>query len=260
MFKISSFNVNSINVRLEIVTHYIIENKIDVLFLQEIKCTNENFPYKEFEKLGYHVEVNGQKSYNGVAIISKFPIKLVSKTIPFLNDESDIQARFLEVKILDYRMICVYVPNGNPIDSEKYLYKLNWLNKLYEYCEKINLTNEKIIIGGDFNIIQESFDCYDTNAWTNDALFSDEVKRLLRQIKNLGFLDSFRVLKPNLQRYSFWDYQSGAWQKDNGIRIDLFLISASVVDLLIEVGIDQKQRSLERPSDHTPVWIELLNN
>ena len=109
MFKISSFNVNSINVRLEIVTHYLIENKIDVLFLQEIKCTNENFPYKEFEKLGYHVEVNGQKSYNGVAIISKFPIKLVSKTIPFLNDESDNQARFLEVKILDYRMICVYV-------------------------------------------------------------------------------------------------------------------------------------------------------
>ena len=112
--------------------------------------------------------------------------------------------------------------NGNPIDSEKYLYKLNWLNKLYEYCKKINLIHEKIIIGGDFNIIQENFDCYDTNAWTNDALFSDEVKRLLRQIKNLGFLDSYRVLKPNLQRYSFWDYQSGAWQKITELELTFF--------------------------------------
>ncbi len=260
MLKISSFNVNSINVRLDIVINYLIESKIDILFLQEIKCTKENFPYKEFEKLGFNVEVNGQKSYNGVAIISKFPINLISKTLPYLNDETDAQSRFLEVKILDFRMVCVYVPNGNPTDGEKYLYKLNWLKKLYEYCKKINLTNEKFIIGGDFNIIQQNLDCYDPNAWVNDALFTHEVRKLFTQIKNLGFLDSYRVLNPYLQRYSFWDYQSGAWQKDNGIRIDLFLVSASVVDLLTESGIDQKQRSLERPSDHTPVWIELLNN
>ncbi len=259
MIKISSFNVNSINVRLEIVKNYILENKIDVLFLQEIKCTNENFPFSEFQKLGYFVEVNGQKTYNGVAIISKIPIKLISKELPNTKNYIDNQSRFLDVKILDYRMICIYVPNGNPINSEKYSYKLNWLKSFYDYCSKLIMSNEKIIIGGDFNIIQKDLDCYDPNLWIDDALFTEKVKKLLSQINHLGFLDSYRIQNPDEQVFSFWDYQSGSWQKDHGIRIDLFLLSAQVVDTLYRSGVHKKPRSLDRPSDHTPVWIELKN-
>ncbi len=256
--KIASFNVNSIKVRLEHVKKFLIEENIDVLLLQELKCIKENFPFNEIENLGFKVIVNGQKSYNGVAIISKFPIKLISNFLPNIsNGKDDGQARFLDVKILDFRIICVYLPNGNPIETEKYEYKLNWLKRLTSYCKKLYQTNEKIIIGGDFNIIQKDIDCYDPKVWINDALFTDKVKNYLKEILNFGFVDAYRIIKPSSQEYSFWDYQNGAWQKDHGIRIDLFLLSPEVADLLDDTGIFKKIRGHSKPSDHVPIWLKL---
>ena len=257
---ISSFNVNSIKARLDIVKNYLIDKKIDILLLQEIKCMNDSFPFKEFENLGYHVIANGQKSYNGVAIISKSPIVVNSTNFFTYNCEKENQARFLDVKILDYRIICIYAPNGNPLKSDKYRYKINWFDQFKNYCQKLYYSNEKVIIGGDFNIIHKDIDCYNPKEWENDALYTSEIKKVLNQILNIGFIDSFRILNPYLKSFSFWDYQNGAWQKDNGIRIDLFLLSPETFDLLEDSGIEKSLRSLQRPSDHTPVWIKLKIN
>ena len=257
MTLISSFNVNSINARKEIVINYLLENQIDILLIQETKCQNENFPLNEFNNIGYNVSFNGQKSYNGVAVISKFPIKVNSSNLFLNNDNNDEQARFLDVKILDYNLICLYVPNGNPINSDKYSYKIDWLNELYIYCKKLYNSNEKIILAGDFNIIQKDIDCYDPIAWQGDALFTNEVKSILKKIINIGFVDSYRAKNPNVREYSFWDYQNGAWQKDNGIRIDLILLSAESMDVLEQTGIHKTLRNKNRPSDHVPIWISL---
>ena len=259
MLFISSFNVNSIKVRLEIVKNYLIDNNIDILLLQETKCQNDNFPIEEFKQLGYEVVVNGQKSYNGVAIISKYPIDVIEKKFFKYDSEYEDQARFLDVKILDYRLICIYAPNGNPIGTLKYEYKLKWFNEFYSYCKKLYNTNEKVIIGGDFNIIQKEIDCYDTKAWENDALFTEEIKKTLKRILNIGYVDSYRIKNNDIKSYSFWDYQNGAWQKDHGIRIDLLLLSPETLDLLFDCGIDKNLRALQRPSDHTPIWIKLKN-
>lgn len=249
---IGSFNVNSINARLKNIVDYIEEYKLDIILLQELKTINENFPYEPFKKLGYNIVTNCQKSYNGVAILSKFKIES-----PNFNFYEDVQARFLEARILDYKVICIYVPNGNPLNTDKYYYKIHWLNEFYKYCEKLKKTNEKIIIGGDFNVIQSKNDCYDIENWLEDALYKIEVRKILRKILNLGFFDSFRLIHKNQKYYSYWDYQAGAWQKDNGIRIDLILLSSETADLLKNAGIHKDIRGKERPSDHAPVWIEI---
>ncbi len=249
---ISSFNVNSINARINNLIDYLNNHPIDVILLQEIKSVEENFPYKTFEDLGYNIYANCQKSYNGVAVLSKFEM-----TNPKFSFFEDTQARFLEVDILDYKIICVYVPNGNPVNTEKYTYKLNWLENFYSYCKSLIKTNKKIIIGGDFNIIQSNLDCYNMDDWTDDALFTIEVKKKLRQILHLGFHDSFRAKYSSKKAFSYWDYQSGAWQKDNGIRIDLILLTSNVIDELKNSGIHKEIRGQNKPSDHTPIWIEL---
>ena len=249
---ISSFNVNSINARTKNLLDYLDKYPMDIVLLQETKSVDENFPYHVFEDLGYYVHANCQKSYNGVAILSKF--KIESPKLSFFKDD---QARFLEVDILNYKVICVYVPNGNPINTEKYTYKLNWLENFYIYCNSLIKKNNKIIIGGDFNVIQTYQDCYNTEDWLDDALYNIEVRKKLRQILNLGFFDSFRLVNGKSKAYSFWDYQAGAWQKDNGIRIDLILLSSEVADKLKTAGIHKDVRGQNKPSDHTPVWINL---
>lgn len=249
---LASFNVNSINARLKNILDYIEKYKLDIILLQELKSIYENFPHEQFKKLGYNVVTNCQKSYNGVAILSKFKIEM-----PTFNFYEDIQARFIEAKILDYKVICVYVPNGNPINTDKYHYKVQWLNKFYEYCKILKETNQKIIIGGDFNIIQSKNDCYDITSWLGDALYEIKIRKILKKILNLGFFDSFRLINKNQKNYSYWDYQAGAWQKDNGVRIDLILLSSETADLLKNAGIHKEVRGKERPSDHAPVWIEM---
>lgn len=257
--KIASFNINSIKMRLNNVINWLNISKTDILLMQETKSMDENFPYQNFVDQGYNILFHGQKAYNGVAIASKFKIDEVSRKLPLYNYEvlEDEQARFLHVKILDINIICIYLPNGNPAPGPKYDYKINWMKRLIKYTQEIYNTNEPFILAGDFNVIQNSEDCYDISKWLDDALYLENTRRLMKEIINIGLLDSFRIKHPYSKEYSFWDYQAGAWQKDNGIRIDFLLISPEIVDLLKDVGIDKSIRGNEKPSDHTPVYIEI---
>ena len=259
--KIASFNVNSIKMRLPNVINWIDQSEIDIILMQETKTINENFPFKDFNEIGFNVIASGQKSYNGVAIASKFKINEINRILPFYNQDiiEDDQARFLHVKIESINIICLYLPNGNPAPGPKYDYKINWMKRLIKYTEEIYNKNEPLILGGDFNVIQEDNDCYDLSKWQDDALYLKETRRCMKELINIGLVDAYRLKYPNLKEYSFWDYQAGAWQKDNGIRIDFFLISPEIVDTLIDVGIDKRPRGQEKPSDHTPIWIEIEN-
>ena len=259
--KIASFNVNSIKMRLQNVINWIEQSEIDIILMQETKTIDENFPFKDFNEIGFDVIACGQKSYNGVAIASKFKINEINRILPFNNQViiEDNQARFLHVKIESINIICLYLANGNPAPGPKYDYKINWMKRLIKYTEEIYDKNEPLILGGDFNVIQEDNDCYDVSNWQDDALYLKETRRCMKELIKIGLIDSFRLKYPNLKEYSFWDYQAGAWQKDNGIRIDFFLISPEIVDTLIDVGIDKRPRGLEKPSDHTPIWIEIEN-
>ena len=257
--KISTFNINSIKMRSTIVTNWLDESKTDILLMQETKSIDENFPYKEFEDKGFNVIFSGQKAYNGVAIASKFKIEEISRILPIYNDDEleDDQARFLHVKILNINIICLYLPNGNPAPGPKFDYKINWMKRLIKYSSDIYNNNEPLILGGDFNVIQNNNDCYDISKWLDDALYLEDIRKLMKEIINIGLLDSYRIKYPDSREYSFWDYQAGAWQKDNGIRIDFLLISPEIVDLLEDVGIDKNPRGLSKPSDHTPVWLTI---
>ena len=259
--KIASFNVNSIKMRLQNVLEWLESSKTDIILMQETKTIDENFPYLDFKKKGFEVTFCGQKSYNGVAIASKFQIEEISSKLPYYDEITveDNQARFLHVKIKNMNVICIYLPNGNPAPGDKYEYKISWMRRLIKYTREIYEKNEPIILGGDFNVIQSEIDCYDLSKWTNDALYLEPTRKKMKELINIGFIDSFRLLHPNLKEYSFWDYQAGAWQKDNGIRIDFFLISPEIVDRLLNAGIDKKPRGKEKPSDHTPIWIEVEN-
>ena len=257
--KISTFNINSIKMRSTIVTNWLDESKTDILLMQETKSIDENFPHKEFEDKGFNVIFSGQKAYNGVAIASKFKIEEISRNLPIYNDDElkDNQARFLHVKILNINIICLYLPNGNPAPGLKFDYKINWMKRLIKYSREIYNNNEPLILGGDFNVIQNNNDCYDISKWLNDALYLEDTRKLMKEIINIGLLDSYRIKYPVSREYSFWDYQAGSWQKDNGIRIDFLLISPEIVDLLEDVGIDKSPRGLSKPSDHTPVWLTI---
>jgi exodeoxyribonuclease-3 len=257
--KISTFNINSIKMRSTIVTNWLDESKTDILLMQETKSIDENFPHKEFEDKGFNVIFSGQKAYNGVAIASKFKIEEISRNLPIYNDDElkDDQARFLHVKILNINIICLYLPNGNPAPGPKFDYKINWMKRLIKYSSDIYNNNEPLILGGDFNVIQNNNDCYDISKWLDDALYLEDTRKLMKEIINIGLLDSYRIKYPDSREYSFWDYQAGAWQKDNGIRIDFLLISPEIVDLLEDVGIDKNPRGLSKPSDHTPVWLTI---
>ena len=257
--KISTFNINSIKMRSTIVTNWLDESQTDILLMQETKSLDENFPFKEFEDKGFNVIFSGQKAYNGVAIASKFKIEEISRNLPVYNDDElkDDQARFLHVKILNINIICLYLPNGNPAPGLKFDYKINWMKRLIKYSREIYNNNEPLILGGDFNVIQNNNDCYDISKWLNDALYLEDTRKLMKEIINIGLLDSYRIKFPDSREYSFWDYQAGSWQKDNGIRIDFLLISPEIVDLLEDVGIDKNPRGLSKPSDHTPVWLTI---
>ena len=250
--KIASFNVNSIKMRLTNVLDWLDESNTDILLMQETKSVDETFPKDEFKLKNYNILFSGQKSYNGVAIASKFKINEITRTLPFYDqdDIEDEQARFLHVKILNINIICLYLPNGNPAPGPKYDYKINWMERLIKYAKNIYDSNEPLVIGGDFNVIQNSIDCYDVSQWLDDALYLKKTRNLMKELINIGLLDSFRIKYPYKQEYSFWDYQSG-------IRIDFLLISPEIVDLLLNVGIDKNIRGKTRPSDHTPVWIEI---
>ena len=223
--KIASWNVNSIKTRLDHVKKWLETHKPDLLLLQELKGLD--FPTSEFEAVGYQSEAVTQKAYNGVAILSKEKQTIIRD---HLIKEEEPQARYLEIDYKDVRVINIYMPNGNPVDGPKYPYKINWMENLYERLHQLREEQIPFLISGDFNIIPNDLDCYSPKAWKDDALFRHETREYWHKFKNLGLYDAFRILDQSPERYTFWDYQAGAWPKNNGIRIDHFLLSPSLVD------------------------------
>ena len=256
--KIVSWNVNSVRARINNILNYINNDKPDVLMLQEIKTQDINFPYEEFKKLGYTSYVFGQKSYNGVAIISKNNLKDINKD--FIIDDlkqSRIITGEIQLKKKKIELINIYVPNGNPVDTDKYNYKKKWLTKFIASIKKKLLKNSNLLIAGDFNIIPEEIDVYDFKRYENDALGKLEIRKKFRELLNLGFKDVYRFKNRQKQEYTFWDYFAGSWQKDYGMRIDHFLLSNNLIDNIISININKKPRSKIKPSDHTPIELEI---
>jgi exodeoxyribonuclease III len=257
--KIATWNVNSIKVRLDAALAWLKEAKPDVVALQEIKCLDENFPAEPFEALGYNCAVHGQKTYNGVALLSRYPLEDATPRLP--RGDADDHSRYLEAVVTGkkgaLRIASIYAPNGNPIDTEKFPYKLSWLERLHVHARDLLANEEPVALIGDYNIIPEDKDCYDPKAWVNDALFQPQSRAALRKIENLGYTDAFRARNQAAGQYSFWDYQAGAWRKNQSIRIDHILLSPQGLDRLGACGIDKHVREGDKPSDHVPVWAEL---
>ncbi len=256
--KIISWNVNSVRARIENILNYINDAEPDILFLQEIKTQNENFPSEAFKKKGYNSYVFGQKSYNGVAFLSKSKIENISNN--FIKDKFN-QSRIITGEIIldkkKIKLVNIYVPNGNPVDTEKYDYKKNWLKLFIKKINNELNKNSNIIISGDFNIIPEEIDVYDFKRYENDALFKLEIRKKYRELINLGFSDVYRYFNKSKQEYTYWDYFAGSWQKNYGIRIDHFLVSNNLLENLKSININKKPRSKTKPSDHTPIELEI---
>ena len=255
---ISSWNVNSVSARILNIKEYLKKFSPDILMIQEIKTEDKNYPYDEIKSLNYNSYVFGQKAYNGVAILSKEKISDLKNDI--INDKKK-QSRIIKAefnfKKKNIQLINIYTPNGNPVDTEKYDYKLYWLDSFIKNLKLLSKKNENIIIGGDFNIIPSAEDVHDPKGYENDALYRLEVRKKLREIINIGFNDSYRYIHPDKEGYTFWDYTSGAWQKNNGMRIDHFLVSNSLIKNVKDVKINKFPRGRQKPSDHTPIEIEL---
>lgn len=262
--KIASWNVNSIKARGEHVKNWLTENKPDVLMVQELKGLD--FPATEFEAIGYKTEAVTQKAYNGVAVFVrhddevKHDFEVINTALP--GDKNDEQARYIEIKIGDLTLIDIYLPNGNPVtaDSDKFPYKLGWMDRLITRIKELRAAEEDFLIGGDFNIIPEAKDCYDPKTWEGDALFHPESRAKFRAMLNCGMTEAFRVFDNRDKQYTFWDYQGGCWPQNKGIRIDHFLLSPAIADRMKSCMIDTAPRALDKPSDHTPIVLELADN
>jgi exodeoxyribonuclease-3 len=257
--RIATWNVNSVKQRIENLTAWLAERSPDIVCLQETKCVDEAFPRQPFEGLGYNVAVHGQKTFNGVAILSKLKFDEVTARLP--GDPEDDHARFLEATVSTaggvLRVASIYLPNGNPPATDKYSYKIKWMDRLFKYAQERLLLEEPLVMAGDYNVIPTAADVHNPAVWTSDALFLPETRAKFRAFSNLGLTDAIRAVSDDPGLYTFWDYQAGAWQKNWGIRIDHMLLSPQAADRLTSAGIDKHVRSWERPSDHVPVYADL---
>ena len=256
--RIATWNVNSVNARLETVLAWFREHQPDVACLQEIKCVDEKFPALEFHGLGYNVAVHGQKSYNGVALVSKTPLEDVRKGLP--GDDGDDHARYIEAVVsgpTPVRVASIYLPNGNPIGTDRFAYKLKWMERLRRHASKLLELEEPLALAGDYNVIPEPEDADNPRSWLGDALFQPETRSAFRALKWLGLTDSYMEVDGTPGGYTFWDYQAGAWRRNHGIRIDHLLLSPQAADRLERVTIHRDARAMDKPSDHVPVVAEL---
>ena len=254
--RIATWNINGIKARMPRLLEWLTDFAPDIALLQETKTIDENFPALEIESLGYNLVVHGQKSYNGVAILSKFPIEDVMLGLP--GDDADEQARYIEAFTGGVRVATIYLPNGNPQPGEKFDYKLAWMDRLIDRTKLILEWEESIVLAGDYNVIATDLDCHDPLAYVDDALTQPESRARFRTMINLGLTNALRVFHSETI-YSYWDFQRGAWQKDNGVLIDHLLCSPQATDRLSAAGVDRVPRGKEKPSDHTPVWIDLVD-
>lgn len=260
--KIATWNINGVRARIDNLLHWLQESQPDIACLQEIKTQDESFPRLEIEALGYHVETHGQKGFNGVAILSKLRFDEVNRGLP--GDDADEQARFIEGVFSTpkgaLRVVSLYLPNGNPVSEDrKYLYKLSWMERLENWAKARLALEEPLILAGDYNVIPQPIDALNINDWLNDALYQPATRGALRQLEYLGFTDAIRAVDDE-QAFTFWDYQAGAWQKNNGIRIDHLMLSPEAANHFAGASIEKHVRAWEKPSDHVPVVAELILN
>ncbi len=257
--RLVTWNVNSVRLRAEQAARFIAEQQPDVLCLQEIKCQDEGFPALEVSSLGYNIEVHGQKGFHGVALLSKHPIEDVRRGLPPID--GDTQSRFISGLISTrdgaVRVCSAYMPNGNPIGTEKFAYKLAWMERLHGHARDLLATEKPFVLAGDYNVCPTDDDVYDPVGFSVDALCQPQSRAAFRKIVNLGLTDAIHVLNPAPHQYTFWDYQMNAWPQDHGLRIDHLLLSPQAADRLVAAGIDKDPRAQPRASDHTPVWCEL---
>lgn len=262
--KIATFNINGIKARIEALPAWLAAAQPEVACLQEIKSVDEGFPRELFESMGYAVETHGQKGFNGVAILSKLPLSDVIRGLPqstVPGEGDDIQSRWIEATVQGPRhavRVCgLYLPNGNPAPGPKYDYKLAWMARMQARVQVLLTSEEPLVCCGDYNVIPQAMDAAKPEAWADDALYLPASRDAYRRLCNLGLTDAFRVRNDAAGQYSFWDYQQGAWERNNGIRIDHLLLSAQAADLLRDCQIDKAVRAGDKPSDHVPVWIDL---
>jgi exodeoxyribonuclease-3 len=259
--RIATWNVNSIKQRLDNLTAWLAERQPDIVCLQETKCVDDAFPREPLEALGYNVAMHGQKTFNGVAVLSKLPFDEVTPRLP--GEDGDDHARFMEAVVSTshgaLRFATIYLPNGNPPDTDKYSYKIRWMDRLIRYAHERLQLEEPLILAGDFNVIPTERDARHPEQWTRDALFLPRSRQKFRALCNLGLTDAVRSTSDGPGPFTFWDYQAGAWQKNDGIRIDHLLLSPQAADRLVSVGIDKHVRAWEKPSDHVPVWVTLTD-
>ncbi|MGI9401661.1 MAG: exodeoxyribonuclease III [Rhizobiaceae bacterium] len=257
--KIATWNINGVKARIDGLLAWLEQSSPDIACLQEIKSVDEGFPRGPIEALGYNVETHGQKGFNGVALLSKLPFDEVNRGLP--GDDDDVQARFIEgvfsVEDKALRVVSLYLPNGNPVESEKFPYKLSWMDRLENWARQRLLLEEAFVLAGDYNVIPMPEDCKDPKAWEGDALYRPESREAFRRLLNLGLTETIRTVSDEAGLFTFWDYQAGAWQKNNGIRIDHLLLSPEAANLLSDAGIEKHVRAWEKPSDHVPVFAEL---
>ncbi|MBL3608119.1 exodeoxyribonuclease III [Rhodovulum sulfidophilum] len=256
--QIATFNINGVKARLQTVLDWLDAAAPDVALLQEIKSVDEAFPRAPFEDRGYNLETHGQKGFNGVAILSKYPLEDVRRGLP--GDDEDSQARWIEATVIDRRAVrlCgLYLPNGNPAPGPKYDYKLAWMARLEARARELLATEEPLVLAGDYNVIPQDEDAARPEAWARDALALPETRAAFRRLLNLGFTEAFRARVQGPGHYSFWDYQAGAWNRNDGIRIDHMLLSPQAADLMTGCRIETELRAGEKPSDHVPVWLSL---
>ena len=258
--RVATWNVNSVKAHMEAITRWLDKAKPDVVCLQEIKCEDQNFPTAVFEELNYRSAVFGQKTYNGVAILSKFPLENIVRGLP--GESSDEQSRYIQATVIDgsqsAMVASIYLPNGNPVDSPKYPYKLAWIDRLVAHTKELLKLEEALVLAGDYNVIPKAIDAKTPNQWVADALFLPVTRAKFQELEALGLTDAFRALHPSAtNQFTFFDYQAGAWQKGNGIRIDHMMLSPQAADRLVSADIEKHVRGWEKPSDHVPLVIEI---
>ena len=251
MVTVATWNVNSLKTRLDHLVTWLKATPHDVVLLQETKLVDDAFPRLEIEALGYHVAMKGQKTYNGVAVLSRHPIEVHLDHLP--GDADDDQARYLEATTAGLRVAAIYLPNGNPTPGPKFTYKLDWMARLRDRARALLATEDAVVLGGDYNVAPEDGDCFDPRGWADDALCRPESRSAFRSILHLGYTEAFRALTRETGRYSWWDYRAGAWSRDQGVRIDHLLLSPQACDRLQSVEIFRKARGFDKPSDHVPV-------
>ncbi|HAU29365.1 MAG TPA: exodeoxyribonuclease III [Rhodospirillaceae bacterium] len=251
---IASWNVNSVRARMPVISKWLESADVDVLLFQETKVEDLDFPAMEFSALGFpHIATLGQKSYNGVAILSRLPLRDVQKHLP--GEKEATEARLVSATIAGIRMASVYAPNGNPPTSEKFIRKMDFMGRLAAHTGNMLASGQDFILAGDFNVIPEDFDAATPARWKGDALMHPDTRAAWRQLCFMGLTDAWRTLHPETPGYTFWDYQGGAWQKNDGIRIDHALLSPRMADRLISCEVDKTPRGMEKASDHTPLLI-----